>query len=69
MNSRRRSVGRVWRWPAVLAMLTVFGLLSALIGQGGIWWALSWVALATPLAVILCCIKARRRAVVSRHAM
>lgn len=69
MNTRRRSVGRVWRWPAVLAMLTVFGLLSALIGQGGIWWALSWVALAIPLVVILCCIKARRRAVVSRHAM
>lgn len=52
----RRGVGasrfRVWRWPALLAALTVFGLLSALLGQGGVWRALSWAALATPLAVI-----------------
>ncbi len=43
----------VWRWPVILAALSVFGLLSALLGQGGIWWFLSWVALATPLAVIV----------------
>jgi hypothetical protein len=28
-------------------------LLSALIGQTGFWWALSWIALAAPLAVIV----------------
>jgi hypothetical protein len=57
----------MWRWPAALAALTVFGLLSALLGHGGVWWALSWIALATPLAVILYCIKARRP--FSRRAM
>jgi branched-subunit amino acid transport protein len=51
----RRSLGRIWRWPALLGALTVFGLLSALIGQTGFWWAWSWIALATLLAVIVCC--------------
>jgi hypothetical protein len=51
----------IWRWPAVLAMLTVFGLLSALLGQGGIWWALSWAALSSPILVVLACIQRRRR--------
>jgi hypothetical protein len=27
---------RIWRWPATLAVLTIFGLLSALLGQGGL---------------------------------
>lgn len=43
---------RVWRWPLLLALLTMFGLLSALLGEGGVWWALSWIALLTPLGVI-----------------
>ena len=46
----------VWRWPLVLAVLTLFGLLSALLGEGGVWWVLSWLALAAPLLVIVCCV-------------
>lgn len=42
----------IWRWPVVLAAPTMLGLLSALLGQGGLWWAASWIALATPLIVI-----------------
>lgn len=49
----------VWRWPALLAALTVFGLLSALLGQREVWWGLSWVALTTPLAVIGYCLSRR----------
>lgn len=52
----RRSFNRIWRWPAALAVLVTFGLLSALLGQGGIWWVLSWITLAMPLAVIGICI-------------
>ena len=44
---------RIWRWPLALVALTVFGLLSALLGQHGLWHWLSWIALATPLVVIL----------------
>jgi hypothetical protein len=59
-RSSHRSI-RIWRWPAALAILTVFGLMSALLGQGGIWWTLSWLALATPLAVTVTCVANRRR--------
>jgi hypothetical protein len=45
----------VWRWPLVLAGLTLFGLLSALLGEGGVWWVLSWIALAVPLLAIVYC--------------
>ncbi len=56
-SSRPRSAFlHVWGWPLALALLSVFGLLSALLGQGGIWWLLSWIALAAPLAVILRCL-------------
>lgn len=44
---------RVWLWPILLAALTTFGLLSALLGQHGAWHWLSWVALSIPLALIL----------------
>lgn len=37
----------------MLALITVAGLLSALIGEGGIWWMVSWAALAVPCA---CCV-------------
>ena len=46
----------IWRWPTVLAALTLFGLLSALLGEGGLWWVLSWLALAAPLIVIAICL-------------
>jgi hypothetical protein len=49
----------VWRWPAILAALTIFGLLSALLGEGGVWWGLSWAALAMPLLVIAICLVRR----------
>jgi len=42
----------IWRWPVILAAVTLFGLGAALLGQGGVWWALSWMALAVPLAVM-----------------
>lgn len=52
----RRSFALIWRWPALLAVLSVFGLLAALIGQTGIWLPLSWSALTIPLAVAAVCI-------------
>jgi hypothetical protein len=57
------SFSRIWRWPFVLAVLTTFGLLSALLGQGGIWWALSWIALAIPLLVMTACVYRAGRSV------
>lgn len=52
-----------------LWVLTAFGLLSALLGQHGIWYGLSWLALAAPLvavgAVISRTVAAVRRRAVS----
>lgn len=41
----------IWAWPIMLALLTVFGLLSALLGTG-IWHWLSWAVLSVPLILI-----------------
>jgi hypothetical protein len=46
----------VWRWPIGLAVLTLFGLIAALLGEGGLWWILSWLALAAPLVVMAICV-------------
>ncbi|WP_281799159.1 hypothetical protein [Komagataeibacter rhaeticus] len=52
----------IWPWPIALGLLTIFGLLSALLGQHGVWLALSWAALSIPLIVTLAClIRAGRR--------
>ncbi|POF62630.1 hypothetical protein CFR73_12250 [Novacetimonas maltaceti] len=57
-----RSSVAVWPWPIALGLLTAFGLLSALLGQHGIWLAFSWAALSIPLIVTLAClIRAWRR--------
>jgi uncharacterized membrane protein YczE len=42
---------RIFRIPLLIAAVTLVGLLSALLGDGP-WDALSWAALALPLAVI-----------------
>jgi hypothetical protein len=41
----------VWTIPALLGVLTLFGLLAALLGTG-VWHWLSWIALCVPLGVI-----------------
>lgn len=46
----RRSTGRIFRWPAVVAVLTLAGLMSALVGDDG-WDVLSWVLLALPVGL------------------
>lgn len=42
----------VWKFPILLAVFTLFGLLSALIGTG-IWHIFSWIALLIPIAVCI----------------
>lgn len=49
-----RAFIRIWRVPALLAAITLGGLIGALVGDG-IWDQVSWVALATPVALLLRC--------------
>ena len=46
------SVARTFRVPLALAVVSAVGLVSALVGDG-VWDALSWVALGTPIAVVV----------------
>jgi hypothetical protein len=59
--SSHRSRAQIWLWPVVLAVLTLSGLFSALLGQSGIWLPLSWLLLGIPLFVIVWCMPMRRR--------
>lgn len=52
-SSRQPHRLRVWAWPAVMAALTIFGLLASLLGTSGPWWWASWIALSVPLLTIL----------------
>ena len=45
------SLSRIYGWPLVLQVLTLIGLVAALIGDG-IWDAVSWAALA-PLPLVI----------------
>lgn len=42
----------IWKFPILLGILTMFGLLAALTGTG-IWHLLSWGALIIPIGVCI----------------
>jgi hypothetical protein len=46
----RRDLSNVFRWPFVIAAVSVVGLLSALMADG-VWDGVSWLALSIPVAV------------------
>jgi len=41
---------RLWGWPIVLGVLTLFGLISALFSDGGLGDVFAWIALGIPVA-------------------
>ncbi|MDR6944215.1 hypothetical protein [Mucilaginibacter pocheonensis] len=52
---------RVWGMPLLLAVLTLFGLLAALLGIG-YWNLIAWVTISVPLLVIVQKIWLKRKA-------
>jgi hypothetical protein len=40
----------IFRWPAVVAAVTLFGLIAALVGDG-IWDGFSWIGLGVPFVL------------------
>lgn len=42
---------RVWRWPVLIGVLTVMGLIAGLLGEGGFWWWICWAALSLPIVL------------------
>lgn len=51
VRPRRQTNGRIFAIPAVLGVLSIVGLISALIGDG-VWDGVSWATLAIP--ILLC---------------
>lgn len=58
--SARERIRRVWLWPATLFVLSGFGLVAALIGNG-LWDAAGWLGLLAPVAAIVWAWQTRRR--------
>jgi hypothetical protein len=56
----RQSLGAIFLVPAILAVLSGVGLISALLGDG-VWDGLSWLALSVPIAVVAWYALLRRR--------
>jgi len=48
-----KSLGAIFGVPLLIGVLTMFGLISALLGQGGVWFWLSWATLSLPILLIL----------------
>jgi hypothetical protein len=48
---RREGLARIFAAPGAIAVLSLFGLVAALIGDGA-WNAAGWVGLAAPLAAL-----------------
>jgi hypothetical protein len=48
----KASFKKVWAIPLLLSVITLFGLLAALLGTG-YWYGLSWIAMIVPLLVII----------------
>lgn len=46
------TVSQIWGMPALLGVISVIGLFSALLGDG-VWDAVSWVTLSLPIVAIL----------------
>ncbi|MFT3966313.1 MAG: hypothetical protein QM690_10565 [Sphingobium sp.] len=50
-SKTRRSLWQIFRLPLLIGLLSVIGLISALVGDD-VWDLLSWIMLAVPIAVI-----------------
>ena len=60
MTVVRQPLSQIFVIPAILSVLTIGGLIFALI-EDGIWDALSWVALSVPIALYVGCVARGRR--------
>ncbi len=51
-NIQHNTALQIWGAPLLLALLTLFGLVAALVGTG-IWHGLAWLALTVPVAACI----------------
>lgn len=48
----KKSFQKLWGMPILLALLSLFGLIAALLGEG-VWDWLGWFALSVPLFLVI----------------
>ncbi|MBX9828420.1 MAG: hypothetical protein K2Y27_25925 [Xanthobacteraceae bacterium] len=60
-RARRQSLGDIFLAPAIIAVVSCAGLISALVGDD-VWDALSWLTLSVPVAVAVWYAFRRRKA-------
>jgi hypothetical protein len=61
MSARAGSFRQVWLWPMAVALLSLIGLITALIGDGA-WDVASWMVLSPPLVISgMAWMRSRRR--------
>jgi hypothetical protein len=58
-QSMRRSLREIFVWPLVVSVVSVVGLVCALVGDGS-WDVVSWLSLTLPLALYAYFFVARR---------
>jgi hypothetical protein len=59
MMPNQAAARRTWTWPIVIAVGSLVGLVSALVGDG-LYDALSWLLLAVPVAIAAVALTRRR---------
>lgn len=61
MRPPARGYGRIFRWPAVLAVMTLVGLVAGLLGDG---WhdGVAWIGLGVPVLICAWALCRRPRA-------
>ncbi len=59
--SRHCAFLRLWGMPLLLAVLSLGGLVAALLGTGLVWKALAWLGLGIPMAVMAGFVWPRKR--------
>jgi hypothetical protein len=52
MRAKSSDFAKIWNKPILLFVVTIMGLLLAIMGTG-VWHILSWVALAIPVYVVV----------------
>jgi hypothetical protein len=57
---KHRTLGQIFAIPALIGVMSIVGLVAALVGDG-VWDGLSWLMLLAPIVIYAACIYIPRR--------
>jgi hypothetical protein len=50
---QNKNLNQIFKWPALIGLLSAYGLIAALLVEGGGWEQLAVIALSVPIVVML----------------